>query len=790
MKLDIKDNAIIICENDYKECLLKKFSSNKLFLNVKFYTKKSFFENYFYKYKDNTLLYLINKYGFKVDIAKMYLEKLYYIDENKTYFHEKLQRLVDIKNELIINNYLIYNEQFKDYLSNKKIYVLGYPYLNNHEIKVFSLYDVEYESFNINCNHKNIYVFENVEKEIDYVFKKICKLVESGISLNKIKLVNVPKEYYNTLDMLASFYKLPVNMPSQTSLYSLKITKEFLNNYDSDINKTISALQGYDSIYLNKILNICNKYAYTDDYLAVKELIIDDLKNEKIDYSRKRESIDIVDLTYPFDEDDYVFVMNFNMGSIPSFIKDEDYITDNVKDEVNLKTVSEINKEIKGYSIKKLQSIKNLSLSYVKSMKGTEVYPSSLIKDMFLYEVLYQENDMESYSKIYSKINYARDLDLYHKYGTITNKLALYGNTFPDFLYRRFDNRFKGIDTNILFKHLNNNLTLSYTSLDTYYRCSFRYYLNNILKLNDYTDSFEAFIGSLFHDVLEKCLELHTSVEDEIQKYIQEKGRIIIPKERFFINKITDDINFAIDVINKQRNNISLDSEIHEKMVSIAKDASIKVNFIGFIDKILYKKYGDKTIISIIDYKTGNAYSDLKYLPYGMGMQLPIYVYLVYKGRLFENPEVAGFYLQYILGKSINIDAKKDYIKQKEDNLKLSGYSNKDIDILEKFDRSYEDSTLISGMKTKNDGNFSAYAKVLSNEQINNIVDLIDKKIDEAISNILAGNFCINPKKIGYDKEIGCQYCKYKDICFKTEKDEIRYEEINDLSFLGGDNNA
>ena len=40
--------------------------------------------------------------------------------------------------------------------------------------------------------------------------------------------------------------------------------------------------------------------------------------------------------------------------------------------------------------------------------------------------------------------------------------------------------------------------------------------------------------------------------------------------------------------------------------------------------------------------------------------------------------------------------------------------------------------------------------------------------IKNIIDNIRNGNFDINPKKIG-DKNYGCEFCKYKDICFRKK---------------------
>ncbi len=106
------------------------------------------------------------------------------------------------------------------------------------------------------------------------------------------------------------------------------------------------------------------------------------------------------------------------------------------------------------------------------------------------------------------------------------------------------------------------------------------------------------------------------------------------------------------------------------------------------------------------------------------------------------------------------------------------------------LDKTFKDSKLIKSIKVKNDGDFYSYSKVLSEEEINNLVNECEKVIDKAINNILDANFNINPKKIGYDNNIGCEYCKFKDICFKKEEDKVYLEEKNFPSYLnGGDEN-
>ena len=56
----------------------------------------------------------------------------------------------------------------------------------------------------------------------------------------------------------------------------------------------------------------------------------------------------------------------------------------------------------------------------------------------------------------------------------------------------------------------------------------------------------------------------------------------------------------------------------------------------------------------------------------------------------------------------------------------------------------------------------------------------VDEQIDKVINNIEDSNFDINPKNYN-GKNISCTYCKFKDICYKSIKDEVIIEtEDND----------
>ena len=114
-------NKIYIAENNKNE-LIEELSKEKL-SSHKFYTLTEFKKELFYNYDAKTILYLMKKYNINYQIAKIYLENLYYL-EDKTYFSPKLNELLTIKKDVLTNDQLIINPLFKEFLKNQEIIFL------------------------------------------------------------------------------------------------------------------------------------------------------------------------------------------------------------------------------------------------------------------------------------------------------------------------------------------------------------------------------------------------------------------------------------------------------------------------------------------------------------------------------------------------------------------------------------------------------------------------------------------------------------------------------------------
>lgn len=755
---------IIVCDNYRKDELLSK--SNKL-SNVKYMNKIEFIHKFYFDYDKRTIYELCEYYGFNYENSKIYLDNIYYI-EDKYYGVEKLDKLVSIKKYLDSNNLLIYDKLFKEFLKNNEVVFDSIKLDKFDNIMIEELESItNVRVINKEYNHysHDVIEFKTMDEEVEYVAIKICELIDSGVSINKIKISGINEDYNNSIKRIFDMYNLKIN--ESVNLYSTNTVRMFIENFNSDINKTIELLKDNkcDNDTIDSIIDIVNSYNFVSDYNKVKDMIISELKSltKEIHYDNEIEVIDIMNNNIT---DEYVFYLNYNQESIPKVHIDEDYITDSIRDLTKLDRLEVINKKERINIKNSLESIKDLTITYKLKSPFASFNKANILDCNIIKGVVPINNN---YSSISNKINLTNYYDEIIKYGSINDNLSVLSKHFK-IDYNTYNNKYNYIDTKSLYNYLNNNLNLSYTSMNDYYKCSFKYYLKYILKIDINKEIITRYIGSIFHYVLESGIDNDINIDDTIDKYLTDNNIKLSDKENFFLNKLKEELPYIIDVIRKQNDYIILKKRLYEERIEIKYHNKIDITFKGIIDKIIY----DDNVLVLVDYKTGNDSIDLSLNYYGINMQLAIYLLLA--THKFKDYHIAGFYLEHILNKV----GKSEDISKKEAKYKLVGYSN--TKYISSFDKTYKDSSLVKGLKVKNDDTYYATSKVLSNDSINSLITLAANKVSECIDNIVSARFDINPKNIG-GKNIGCEYCDYKDICFMKNKDIVYLDkkEINEF---------
>lgn len=766
------NNKIVILNDYAKKSFIKKI--DKL-INVKVITLSELKRKYYFDYDNKAIYFVSNKYNCIPEIAKIYIENIYYL---KDIDNEKINFLKDIKNDLDSNNLLTYNNLFKEFLKGKEIVLYNLKYTDKFYKNIFK----ELEKFSKitiyndedNSIVKELYKANNSEEEIAFVCSKITKLIKSGVNINNIKLANVKSDYEFIIRKTFKLFNIPINLPSFETIKSTSLVIKFKELYNSDINETIEKLKEFintkeeNDIY-KSIISIVNNYLWSNDFLLVKDMVFNDIDNIKTPREKLKNAVEVIEFKKEVvTDEDYVFLIGYNEGVIPVNYKDEDYLSDSIKEKLGLSTSFELNENAMNETKDNIRNIKNLIVTYSSHNLSSEIYiSSSYEKDLFEEKEL---NISFNESNAYNKLKLVSEKDENSKFGTITDNLLKLSSHYKDMKYNSYDNKYKIIDKTKIKEFFKDGLTLSYTSINDYYMCSFRYYLNYILKVNKFEDTFEATVGSIFHKILSMCFDHDIDIIRTYETEIENSNYEFNESEKFFLSILKDELVLIIETIKNQLSYTQLTNSMYEKKIVIDVDKDLQIRFKGFVDKILYNEFNGKTVVAIIDYKTGNPNLNINNTIYGLEMQLPVYIYLI-KNEI-KDVKIGGFYLQKILNNTTDKEKRLD-------SLKLQGYTNSDLDYIDKVDSSFNDSKVIKSLRTSSKG-FYYYSKMINDEEIDTLYNVVDSKIKEASMSILDSKFDINPKEMN-NENIGCSFCKYKDICFMKPKDTIKLKEVKNI---------
>ena len=779
---NITNDSILLIPYNIKEKVLDYINENNLLVNIKIISFNDLKAGLFYSYDNKTIYNVMNKYNTSYSLAKSYIQDTYYIIEDK-YDNPKLNKLLDIKNYLLNNNLLIKDDLFIDLLKSKnKLYVYGFDYINKYNEYLLNLVkeyiDVEIIKKEYKEYDHTVYSANTMEEEVLFVAEKISSLINEGIDINKIYIAGIDDEYDFTMRRIFKEYNIPYFIKNHNILYDTAIAKYFFNNLNNNIEdlfkdiKSKYKIDNNNPIY-NKLFNLVNKYYFTDNYLEVKDLMIEEAKRTTLPSIHMTHEVTTIDINDNIiNDDEYVFLMNFNMGVFPKIKKDEDYINDSIKPSI-IEQTKDINLTNKNNLLKSIKNIKNLYISYKLSSPFNKYYPSYLVEDNFKVEKI--DFTTSLYSDNINKLLFGKNLDNLIKFNEMNDTLPILNNTY-DIPYNKYDNNFKGLNNNI------DNINYSYSNISSYYKCPFRFYCEKVLYIDEFNKNINTFVGLLFHHILEVCLSSDLDIDKEYDKYLEDnKDQYDFNNhDYYFIEKFRKEIHVIVDIIRNQYNNLMGDyKELYEEEVltttyDLNIDTKINATLKGFVDKIIQ----DGNDLIIVDYKTGN--SDIvnrDMFEYGLHIQLPLYLYLLETTKPELN--VAGIYLQHILTGNNRKDLKKTQEELRINELKLDGLTLDDTSIIDKFDMSYENSTMIKSLKVNKEGNLPP-ARVYTYEQKEDLKNIMKELIKTCVNNVYEANFEIKPILINGNKEDGCKFCSFRDVCYKKDNQYNRIQISKD----------
>ena len=760
----------IISTNSFKHNFLKKNATEKGFFNYKFLNKSAFIKAILGDISEDGLIYLSNKEGINnIYNAKEYVKYLPFI-EDKQYESNKLNFLKEIKKDLIQKGF--YNI---DYLLINMLKENNITFINTALDKTLEYVlnkldnkNVYFENLEEKSNDINYYSFRTIESEFDYVIKSIIDLTNNNVAYKDIKLCNLNNDYTFLLNRISYSLKLPIVLPKENNLLTRSSAKLFLSLLDKydNFNDLFTYIKTIipDSDYQD-YLNLCNSF---DHFLykpsSVKGYIQYKLENMSFKTNRYTDAIELISLSELKDfKDKYVFLMNFDVN-VPQVVKDNGYLTDVEFIELGISTTIENTRLNKDELVETIKGMKNLNISFSQTHAFTNSIESGLIKELNIKPKTYDCQFGIDY--ITDSLNLSRSLDNYMKYGERDYYLD---NAF-DIKYDSYDNKFTGLSEENISKMLSKPYGLAYTSMDTFYDCKFKFYLDNILKINKFEDSLQISLGNIAHKIFEDSydpdFDFDNSLEKAINEMLNKKEREkseLTNKEKFYISRMTKVVKEAILANKAHEETSKLDKVLTENKFQV--NINDFVYFTGKVDKILYNEKEKKYIV--IDYKTGSKEASLDNLKDGKNAQLPSYLYLIRNGNNkdvdLKDYKPIGMYLEHI---HIN---KNDLI----DDFKLKGYTS----ILESDEELLDMSYTNIRFKKDNTPYSTSEPYLINDIDFDKTIELISQNINNFINEYKKANFEIKYTEL--NNETPCKFCKYEDICFKNVMNKKVLERVS-----------
>lgn len=767
------DHLLVICPDSYKRAILLNLFHEKKILDIQFMTLNEYKRNYFFDYDVKTIRYLMEQYSLSVSNSKEVLENLIFVDGEIVYHNEKLDQLVLYKKDLEKHNLLIYNDLFKKHIQTRNVVVLGLSPLSCFDKECIKGKTVTILEENKIDKEYVINEFDDIEEEVEFIYNSIFDLLQDGKNINDIYVMNVSNEYESYIKRYNTFFDFEIDYPTSDKLIGINVVSDLIALLDNSKEEVMEYLNTIQDISIYKqIVSILNKY--TDfEYKQVKDLIIDDLKNTSITKKQKKNVVRCIDILDVTKDTDSIFLIGFNDTCIPTKM-DTDYITDNIASLVNKPISMEENINTKKRYEIAISKIKNCTISYSKSSS----FNNHDISNLFEKYTLVSPKTSYDYSEKLNRMKYGFALDKLLKYNDQDKEVMGYlYNNYHKNDYLSYSNKFNQLSKTQIEEL--KKVTLSYSSMDNYSKCSFKYFLSNILKLDNNESTFYSRYGTLCHNVLKNLYANHEFSFDEvfnneINAYENNNHQSICENkmEEFFLDIIKEELRQDVEILRKQKEN-SLFDEFYcenEFKVELGSDLYFK----GFIDKLMVKQKDDCAYVSIVDYKTGEGTKyDPKLGKYGLTLQLPVYMWLLLKsGKIDKDIKFVGIYLQHLINTKRNYTQDKTIADLKNDSILLEGISANDKERLMILDLSLDQgkSDVIKSVTVKKEGDLKANNNIVSDDTFTCYIENVEETAKNSFVRIQNGDFAINPKQIDGKNE-SCQYCSFANICYRKDRD-------------------
>lgn len=349
-------------------------------------------------------------------------------------------------------------------------------------------------------------------------------------------------------------------------------------------------------------------------------------------------------------------------------------------------------------------------------------------------------------------------------------------------------------------------LRLSSTRFESYVKCPFNYYCTYVLGLREQKNTRfrTSMMGSFIHYVLEHLIrfavehsedgvfpsdeillkEVETVVEEYIQKITPDHAKnsrklrhLYVRLKRLAIlmlQNILDEFSssdfvpafFELPFNGKDGN---------PSPMEIVLPDGFRISFSGIVDRVDLLKKDGEVYLRVVDYKTGTKLFSLDEIPYGINLQMLLYLFALCRSSnsrfaktlgLSEDQRPLPAGVLYLSANLPVVEAEEyhseDTVLQKATaSFKRSGLLLKDEEILSAMNHELS-SKFLAGVKRDKNGNLVGKA-LMTSDEFQKLYAEIEQTVEKIAGELRGGCADAIPTKCpGQDP---CAYCQMKPIC-------------------------
>ncbi|TFB22063.1 helicase-exonuclease AddAB subunit AddB [Filobacillus milosensis] len=356
----------------------------------------------------------------------------------------------------------------------------------------------------------------------------------------------------------------------------------------------------------------------------------------------------------------------------------------------------------------------------------------------------------------------------------------------------------------------------SVSRLETYHQCSYRYFAQYTLGLNE-RNTFQLAapdIGQLFHESLRHITEwvyeegkaFFELTEEEIQKYARRAVEQLAPilnhqilfssnRYKYILRKLEQVIIRATNVLAYQARHsnfapagIEIGFGRKNKLPPLQLNLphGYQLELSGRIDRVDQAEIDEQLYLRIIDYKSSQKDLSLVDVYYGLALQMLTYldVVLTHSSRwVGKQAEPAGVLYFHVHNPTISDPKSMDEEAIEEEMIKqfkMNGLLLEDEQVAQSMDQSLDTGmSKIAPFGVKKDGSFRSGSKTVDQEVFQRMNHYVRNVMTHAGSEIVNGEVKLNP----FQKKdvVVCTYCPFQSVCqFDPTLDEHEYRRLKE----------